>query len=247
MSYTEKFYDTVMSQLTRVRDEQGENIRRASQKIFDTVTGGGKVYVFGCTHAGILAQEAFYRTGGLVIINPILSPGLTCDVVPITATSALERVDGYAKIIANSVSLKEGDMIFIHSVSGRNNVTVELAQIARERGAYTVAITNIEYSEKSSSRHSSGKRLFEMCDMVIDDCGIFGDAALDVDGFAGKVAPTSTITGAFIVNAIVAETCDIFVKAGIEPPVFMSANIDGGDEYNARVMNRYKDKINYLG
>jgi uncharacterized phosphosugar-binding protein len=104
----------------------------------------------------------------------------------------------------------------------------------------------MDYSAKSASRHSNGKRLFEVADLVIDDCGIFGDAAIKVDGFAGLVAPTSTVTGAAIINSICAEAVALFIEAGIAPPVFMSANIDGGDAYNAEIMEKYKDKITYM-
>ncbi len=246
MSYTDKYFDTVISQLKRVCAEQGENIRTAASKVVSTVVSGNRIYFFGCTHAGILSQEAFYRTGGLAVINPIFPPGLTCDVAPITLTSALERQNGYGKIIADSVGFNRGDMLFIHSVSGRNSVPVELALESVLRGVYTVAITNMDYSVKSVSRHSSGRRLFEAADLVIDDCGIFGDAAIHVEGFSGLVSPTSTVTGAAIVNAVCAESVQLFVEAGVEPPVFMSANIDGGDEYNAKIMNRYKDKITYM-
>lgn len=246
MSYTDKYFDTAIAQLERVRTEQGANIHTAASKLVGTVKAGGRIFIFGCTHAGILSQEAFYRTGGLAVINPILPPGLTCDVTPITLTSALERQDGYGKIIADAVGFTAGDMLFIHSVSGRNSVPVELACEAVSRSVYTVAITNMDYSSKSASRHSNGKRLFEVADLVIDDCGIFGDAAIKIDGFAGLVAPTSTVTGAAIINSICAEAVALFIEAGIEPPVFMSANIDGGDAYNARIMEKYKDKITYM-
>lgn len=246
VSYTDKYIGHLNELLCRIKNEQSEGIKNAARLIADTAVNGGKTFFFGCTHAGILAQEAFYRTGGLVIINPILSPGLTCDVRPITATSALERVSAYARVILNGTGIGSGDLLFIHSVSGRNGVSVEMAIAAREKGVKTVCITNMEYTAASSSRHESGKLLYEVCDYVIDDCGCFGDASIEIDGFAGKVSPTSTVTGAAIVNAICAETAALFVERGIEPPVFMSANVDGGDAYNARILDKYKDKITYM-
>lgn len=92
MSYTDTFISAVIEQLERIRTEQGANIRAAAVQLVKTVKEGGRIFVFGCSHAGILAQEAFYRTGGLAIINPILAPGLTCDVTPVTMTSAVERL-----------------------------------------------------------------------------------------------------------------------------------------------------------
>lgn len=246
MSYTDKYLDTVIAQLERIRSEQKDNIIAAAKKVVAAVTAGSRIFFFGCTHAGILSQEAFYRTGGLAVINPIFPPGLTCEVKPVTLTSALERQEGYGKLIADAAGLQKGDLLFIHSVSGRNSVPVELACEASARGVFTIAITNMEYSSKSKSRHSNGKRLFEAADLVIDNCGIFGDASIQVDGFPGYVAPTSTVTGAAVVNAVCAESIPLFLEAGIDPPVFMSANIDGGDAYNAAILEKYKDKITYM-
>lgn len=246
MSYTNEYINLIIDLLKRVGDEQYDNIRKSAELIVDTIQNGKKVYIFGCTHAGILAQEAFYRTGGLVIINPILPPGLTCDVSPVTLTSALERQSIYGRTVLDNTDIGEGDLLFIHSVSGRNGVPVEMAIAAREKNITTVCITSLEYSKASSSRHESGKLLYEVCDIVIDNCGCFGDAAMTIDGFGGKISPTSTVTGAAIINSICVESASIFAERGIDPPVFMSANIDGGDEYNSEIMRKYKNQIKYF-
>jgi uncharacterized phosphosugar-binding protein len=244
---SQKYFQILHDVLHAIESTQSEAIRQAAERLVDTVTGGKKVYFFGCTHAGILSQEAFYRTGGLAVINPIFPEGLQCDTVPITNTSALERQDGYGRDIAISTGLKQGDMVFIHSVSGRNAVPVDLALAAREMGAFVVGITSLEYSTQSAPRGSSGKRLFEASDLTIDNCGCFGDAAVSIEGFAQKVSPTSTVAGAAIVNAIVAEATEIFMDRGQIPPVFISANIDGGDRHNDELMKKYKNQIDYLG
>lgn len=246
MTYIEKYFAHIEALLQRVLQTQADNIRALAEKIVETATAGGKIFFFGCSHAGILAQEAFYRTGGLVIANPILPRGLTLDTVPVTDTSVLERQPAFAHEILNNTAIGAGDLLVIHSVSGRNGVPVELAIEAEKRGISTVCITNLCYSEKSASRHPSGKRLFEVCGLVLDNCGCVGDAAIDIDGFAGKVSPTSTVTGAAIVNAACAQAVGIFVERGIDPPVFMSANLDGGDAYNDKMLERYKDKITYM-
>jgi len=243
--YTQKYIQILIGLLNRLEAEQSENIKAAAKLVVETAIRGRKIFIFGCTHAGILAQEAFYRTGGLAIINPILPPGLTCDVEPITLTTALERNSQYGRIVLNSTDIGTGDLLFIHSVSGRNGVTVEMAIAAKEKQINTVCITNLEYSKASDSRHESGKLLYEVCDLVIDNCGCFGDSALDVEGFAGKVSPTSTVTGAAIINAICAESTALFIERGVNPPIFMSANIDGGDAYNAEIMEKYKEQIKY--
>ena len=247
MKYSGLYFDHIITILQETVERESANIDLCAQKIVETTVAGGRTYFFGCTHAGILAQEAFYRTGGLAVINPILPPGLTCDVTPITLTSALERVDGLGARIADSVGFEPGDLFFVHSVSGRNAVPVEMAARAKERGAFVAALTNLEYSKASSPRGVLGKRLFEVADLVLDNGGCFGDADVKIEGFPQKVAPTSTVVGAAIVNAIVAEAVAGFVERGIDPPVFLSANIDGGDQYNAEVLRKYAGQITYMG
>ena len=247
MNYIMKYYEKIDALLKRLFSEQGENMQKAAEKVVETVMGGeGMIYIFGCTHAGIVAQEAFYRTGGLAIINPIFPPGLMCDIVPSTLTSKLERIDGYGAIIADEYNIKGGDLLIIHSVSGRNAVPVDMAIRAREIGAYVIAITSLEYSKASKSRSKSGKNLYEVADLVIDNCGEFGDAAVEIESFEQKTSPTSTVSGAAVINAITAQAAGIFVEMGVTPPIFLSANIDGGDEKNAALMQKYKSRIKYL-
>ncbi|MCL1857641.1 MAG: SIS domain-containing protein [Oscillospiraceae bacterium] len=248
MDYIIKYYEKINAVLKRLFDEQGENMQKAAEKIVDTVTDSDDniIYIFGCTHAGIIAQEAFYRTGGLAVINPIFPPGLMCDITPSTLTSKIERIDGYGAIIADEYNIKKGDLLIIHSVSGRNAVPVDMAIRARELGAYIIGITSLEYSKASKSRSTSGKNLYEVVDLVIDNCGETGDAAIEIDGFVQKTSPTSTVTGAAIINAVTAQAAGIFIDRGITPPVFISANIDGGDEKNAVLMKRYRNRIKYL-
>ena len=248
MGYILKYYEKINDLLKRLFLEQSENMRKAAEKIVDTIIGGdeGMIYIFGCTHAGIIAQEAFYRTGGLAVINPIFPPGLMCDITPSTLTSKIERIDGYGAIIADEYNIKKGDLLIIHSVSGRNAVPVDMAIRARERGAYVIAITSLEYSKASKPRSKSGKNLYEVSDLVIDNCGEIGDAAIKIDGFEQKTAPTSTVSGAAVINAVIAEAAGIFMERGVSPPVFISANIDGGDEKNAELIKKYKNRITYM-
>lgn len=247
MTYTEKYFAHITELLGTVLKTQQDTIRALARKMFETSENGGKLFIFGCSHAGILAQEAFYRTGGLVTANPIMAKGLTLETVPVTDTTVLERKPEYAREILDSTPIGKGDLLIIHSVSGRNGVPVEMAIEAKKRGIFTAAITNITSSSSCTSRHPSGKLLYQVTDMVIDNCGCIGDAAIEIDGFTGKTAATSTVTGAAIINSLCAEVVGLYVENGIDPPVFMSANVDGGDEYNERMFEKYKDKITYQG
>ena len=131
-------------------------------------------------------------------------------------------------------------MLIVHSVSGRNPVGIEIAMAAREAGAKVIAVTNLAYSQSVTSRHPNGKRLFELADIVLDNHGDVGDAAVEIDGMDQKVSPTSTV------DAIVAALVQKLVDAGMEhPPVFYSANLDGGDELNRKLFAEYTDCIHY--
>lgn len=225
---------------------QKETLREAALRIAETVIGKRNVFVFGCSHAGIIAEEVFYRTGGLAVVNPIFFPGMMLNTKPVTMTSSLERLPGLGKIIFDKNHLSAGDLLILHSVSGRNSVPVEMALEASAKGVFTICITNLEYSRAVSSRHPSGKRLFEVCGLVVDNKGPLGDAAVSLEGLPEKIGPTSTAVGAALINAIMIDSVEIMLSRGVVPPVLMSANLDGGDAHNARIFEEYRDNIFYM-
>lgn len=244
--FADQYIDIVQATIRKAWDEQKETFQKAADLIRTALETKHSVFIFGCSHAGILAEEVFYRTGGLAVINPIFFPGFMLNTRPITMTSQLERVDGLGKILLKENRLKAGDVLILHSVSGRNNVPVEMALEAKAMGVSTIAITNLAYSGSVTSRHPSGKRLFEACDLVIDNKGCTGDAAITLEGLPEKIGPTSTTVGAALVNALVIETVGGMLADGVFPPVFMSANLDGGDAHNKKIFEEYKDNIFYM-
>ena len=236
----------VLACIEKAYDTQTDRITDAAKLIADATEAKNNVWIFGCSHAGIIAEEAFYRSGGMVTINPIMFPGFMLNTRPVTMTSKLERLPGLAKIIAEENNLRRGDVLLIHSVSGRNTVPVELAAEAAAMGVRTIALTNLDYSRSVSSRAPSGKRLFEVCDIVIDNCGCVSDASVEIPGLPEKIGPTSTTVGAAIVNALIIDAVEMLVARGVDPPVFMSANIDGGTEHNQKILEEYKNNIFYM-
>lgn len=230
----------------KVFKSQRKAMEAAAEMIADATQKKQNVFAFGASHAGLITLELFYRTGGLVTINPIRAPGMMLDMTPITSTSKLERLEGYGRLILEGTALDEGDVLIIHSVSGRNAVAIDMAAAAKEKGAKVIVLTNLNTSRAVTSRHSSGKKLFDFADVLIDNCGDKGDASLEIDGVMEKCAPTSTVIGAMILNAVVARAIELLVERGVEPPVFVSANIDGGDEHNARILEEYKSNIFYM-
>jgi uncharacterized phosphosugar-binding protein len=191
-------------------------------------------------------EEMVYRTGGLMLVNPIYPHGMNLGVRPLPMTSKIERVVGLGReLLANSPA-REGDALILVSTSGRNAVTIDMALLARERKIATIAITALAYTQGVASRHPSGKKLAELCDIVIDNGAPYGDAAVEIPGFPHKVGPLSSVTGCAIVNALACETVRLLVARGVTPPVFVSANTDPGDAHNARLMEENRERIHYL-
>ena len=229
-----------------IETKEQETMQQAVEVLTNAILDNQSIFIFGASHAGILSEELFYRAGGLVLINPIFARELMLDTTPVTHTSQMERLVGYGTAVLNNVPIKENDVLIVHSVSGRNPVSVEIAQEAKKRGAKVIALTNVTYSKSVSSRHPSGQRLFEVADIVLDNHGAIGDACVAVDGLDQKVAPSSTVIGATILNSIIAATTQELCNRGMKnPPIFYSANIDGGDELNQKIYDEYKGNIHY--
>ncbi len=244
--YIEYYLSHLKNILENIEKTQKTNIENAAKLIADAIVGGNTIYTFGASHAGMMSEELFYRTGGLALINPIFNPTLMLNTRPVTMTSMMERLEGFGETILSAVPIKAGDILIIHSVSGRNPVSIEAALKAKEMGAKVVAITNLNYSTAVTSRHSSGKLLYEIGDVVIDNCGDFEDSSIKIEGMEQRVAPTSTAIGAAVVNSIVIGVVDNLLQKGIRPPVFHSGNVDGGDAFNKKIFEQYGDRIHYL-
>ncbi len=243
-------FDLYLKQVTDLIEQQAEDQRENLAKLTDWISEAvrqeRRIFVFGSGHAGLLAAETFYRTGGLALINPIFVPGTTVDVRPITATSRAERVEGYSPVWLDSVEPIPDEILLTISVSGRNPAAIDMALHGKKEGLRVAALTSVNYSQKVSSRHSSGKRLFEVADLVVDIGGPVGDALVDIPHHPGRVGPSSTVVGAALINAVICQVVCNLAGDNEEPPVFMSANVPGGDEHNSRLIAKYRDLLTYL-
>lgn len=246
MNARQAYFDNLRHVLQEVAGTQAEAMEKAAEKLAEATLEGQCIFAFGCNHASLATLDLYYRTGGMATINPVRAPGLNLDVDPATMTSEMERLNGYGSVIVDSHPIGAGDVVIIHSVSGRNTVTVDVALRAKEIGAYTIALTNMRTSPHVTSRHPSGKNLYEVADLVLDNCGSLGDASLVIQGVPEKVAPTSTAVGAAILNAIVARAVQLVTQRGGVAPVFVSANLDEGDAHNKAMLAQYKDRIFYM-
>jgi uncharacterized phosphosugar-binding protein len=245
--FSRKYLQKTIDLLSRIRDEEQESLDTAARMIADAVEQGHCIFAFGCTHSSLPIQDLVYRAGGFMLINPIFGQGITAlDTRPTTISSAMEQMTGYAKVILDNSPAKEGDVLILVSVSGRNAVPVELAEQAKARGMHLIAVASREYSEAVTSRHPSGKKMHEFADVILDNKAPKGDAALEDKRMPQKFNPVSGVTSTAILQALVAASIEELLRRGFTPPVFLAANVDGGAEYNARLIAQYRDRIFYM-
>ncbi len=245
IAYYRQYLDKVLGLIEQAVQQNEAAISTAADLIAETIAAGRVLFVFGPSHAGLMAQDLFYRAGGLLAVEPILPAGLMLNEKPIMRTSALERLPGFAEIILKDTKLGKEAVLLLISVSGRNAVVVEMAAAARDRGAKVIALTNLTYS-KSVTARAGQLRLFEVADVVIDLPGVVGDAIIEMDGFPQRVGPTSTSVGSAILQGLMVEVSGRLLERGIQPPVLMSANLDQGDQTNMQLHQKYRGKVSYL-
>ncbi|MFJ9181075.1 SIS domain-containing protein [Streptomyces sp. NPDC102360] len=244
-----QYLDASIGLLTRIRDEEADNIAAAGTLLADTVADGGRLFAFGAGHSGLAAQDVVYRAGGLALMNLLSVPGTVgIDVMPATLGSALERVDGLAAAVLEASPARAGDALIIISLSGRNALPVEMALSARAAGIKVIGVTSLSYAtgpDAPTSRHASGSYLRDHCDVVLDSKIAIGDAELTHEGVDTPFAPASTVTASALMQATLATCAATLADRGIQPPLLRSGNVDGGLEWNAKVFEEYGDRIYY--
>jgi uncharacterized phosphosugar-binding protein len=231
-------------QLKRIHSTQSGAIQDTADAVFRTLKAGGVLHAFGTGHSVTGAMELFHRAGGLVPANGILVQTLS-PLVPPSEASARERTPGVGAALADEYDLREAEVLIVFSQSGINSVPIDLAVEARQRGLHTVAVTCCAHSTATPPRHPSGKRLMDVVDTVIDNQGVKGDAIVDC-GEGVRAAATSGVAAAFIANWIVAEVIERYRAEGLVPPVYISANVPGGDEHNKTLAAKYENRIKLL-
>lgn len=224
---------------------QEKEITLAASLIADSLSRQGWIYTSGTGHSHILAEEIFYRAGGFARVMPILDPNLML-YKDASGSTEVERREGYAAELFKDYKMTEKDVFIISSNSGRNAVSIEMAQIVQNSGAKVIVLTNLSHSKSVKSRHSSGLKLYEVCDVYLDNFGEIGDASIQIEGLGSKVGATSTVVGAALLHTILIQAASILLAKGIQPEIFNSSNSDDGEAYNESLIAKYKGLIKGL-
>ncbi len=233
-----RYFAHLQSKLDEVLAHQLPNIEKAADFVAESCKKGGKFYLFGSGHSHMIAEELYLRAGGLALVHAILPPELMLHQMANKSTY-LERIEGYAKAMVELYRLDARDTIMVISNSGRNAVPVEMCLEAQAKGAKVIAMTSMKHSGACASRHSSGLKMYQIADVTIDNCADIGDASFPIEGLSYPIGPTSDAVGIAIAQALVCRVVDKLVRAGIEPPIFKSSNVDGGDAHNSALFEKY--------
>lgn len=237
-----KYIDKSLDLIQQMLDSQVEKIEQAAELIAQAVADGHTLYAWGGPHSSLPVQDIFWRAGGLALVNPLLAPGLSLEIGPIYLTSFYERAEGAGHAFFSQVGAEAGDIIILVSTSGRNAFPIEIAIAAKEAGLKVIGVTSLAYSNSVASRHSSGKKMFDFCDIVLDNLTTPGDAVLEDDLLPQKVGPTSGWMGCLMLQALMAETAERLAQKGVTPPIYYALNLDGSQEY-VEYMNRLRQEL----
>ena len=229
----DEYFSRVGRQLTQVVEDQRDNLAHFADLWAQSIREDKLLYAFGSGHSRFIAGELYWRAGGLAPVVVIDDP----------SNGAAERLEGYAGTFLDHYDLKTGDLVVVISNSGINPVPIEVATGAREKGATVVALTSRAHSNSVTPRRSAGKRLHEIADLVIDTGIPAGDALVEMQDSRLRAGPASTVISTALLNAVVVQTAQNLLAAGIEPPVLVSANVAVGDQHNQELAARYWPRL----
>jgi uncharacterized phosphosugar-binding protein len=253
-----RFLLEIQRLITRVEETQLEAIREAACWFADAMAQERLVHLFGTGHSALPVMECFPRIGSFVGWHPMLELPMSYNAhvvgdMGMRQNSFLERVPGYAEVILSNYEFDPRDVMLLFSHSGINNLIVEMALGAKKRGLRVVAVTSLEHSRAQKPSHASGLRLFEVADLVIDNCAPNGDALVEIEGLESKVGSASTITAMVIVDALVCETAAELMRRGVRLLVYPSHNIKAGAalervvvEQEERVLREFRRRTRML-
>ncbi|MFD2762145.1 sugar isomerase domain-containing protein [Lentibacillus juripiscarius] len=236
-----EYMDAIRKQLGLLEDKNKEELEKVSKLIGDAIMDDKLIHVLGTGHSHMIGLELFIRAGTLANVNTILDSTVTTADGAIRS-SKLERISGIADVLWEEQAIENGDLVIVISNSGRNALPIEFAMRAKKEGHTVVVLTSLEQSKKYPSRHSSSKKLYELGDIVLDNCVPAGDGLLEVNGI--QTGAPSTISGMALLHTAVTEGMKIAAKNGAKLPVYASQNIDGYS--NSELYEKYQGRIKHM-
>lgn len=239
--YNFEYLNEIDGLIKKVYETNQDKIVELSRVVADNIKNDHIIHTFGTGHSHMIGIELFARAGGLGNVNAILDPD-TLTAFGAQRSGAAEKLTGLADVIFDAYKIEKGDIMIISSNSGRNAVPIEMAMRCQKEGIYVIALTNYEQSAATSSRHPSGKKLYEFADCILDNCVPAGDALLNIDGIL--TGPGSSISSMLVLNTIVSEAMKLCVAEGVKPPVFQSQNVDGFD--NGAIYSKYTGRVKHF-
>ncbi len=248
----DQYNSAVRSAFDAIMQER-KSIELAAKPIARAIADDRLVHVIGPGgHSNMVAEEVLWRAGGLAPINAILDAGTNL-IHGAKRSNVIERTPGYAQSVLNAygVGREPGEVIVIANAYGINSMVIDTVLSAREREMTTIGITSREFADRlpadHPSRHPSGKNLYQEVDHFINCHLPYGDAVVEIEGSPQKTGPTATLCNVFAINLLMIETVKQLVDLGVEPPLWMSANLPGGDEANRENERRYIPRVRHLG
>ena len=229
---------------TRVLVGQRARLLEIAAKMADVTRNDRRIFLFGTGHSHLLAEEGFYRAGGLANVVPMLIEHTMLHHLP-SLGSRLERTPGLADLILERYDPQPEEMLFVFSNSGVNHLPVEMAVRGRERGLFTVSVSSFEYA-RQAPLSALGQRLDQCVELAIDNGGLPGDALLELEDSPWRVAPSSTIICALLWNSLVAETARLLLESGSQPPIFASLNVAGAAQHNQSLLDKWRPRNLHL-
>lgn len=243
-----RYFGEAAKLVERIEQTQTEAIGEAAGLMADGVKAGGLVSLFGSGHSVLPVMDAFPRYGSYPCLRPLTDSRLSWFNVLGTGGVRellwLERTEGYIAQFLQNYSFQEGDTLVAYSHGGLNAAAIDASLYVQERGGKVVAITSVANLDINEATHSSGKRLTEVADVVIDNCCVPADAIIDIDGWGPPVGATSTLAVIVITMALVSELAQALRDRGIVLPTFVSPNDTRfGPDHNAEVFAEYKRRV----
>ena len=236
----DRYHQRINQQVQQVETTQRDNCIAAGKAVAEAVKHGGAVHVFDTGH--IINSELIYRGGGLLLLKQFKYSLQVENPVRKRDRSGIDTsMEGLASYALRASGALPGDVLFIGSVSGKTANVVDLAIEARKFGMTVIAVTSLAYSSGVASLHSSGKRLFECADIVLDNCAPAAEAMMEVEGLDARFAAASGISAALLLWSVCAVAIDELLAAGLKPSVLKSENFEDGPAYNELLKQRYEE------